>query len=168
MTMEETPTMKENGFAHFFHIRERGSKPLNEILGGAVTFLAMCYILPVNANILSQMGMNTMGVFASTAIVSAIVTLIMALVANCPIALSSGMGLNAYLVFTVSMGLGYSWQECMILLTLTGIIFFIFSLDPNPPQNHRGFPRGSPMHHLRWLRRLHRFRRIKRRGHHRF
>jgi AGZA family xanthine/uracil permease-like MFS transporter len=128
--MEETPTMKENGFAHFFHIHERGSKPLNEILGGAVTFLAMCYILPVNANILSQMGMNTMGVFASTAIVSAIVTLIMALVANCPIALSSGMGLNAYLVFTVSMGLGYSWQECMILLTLTGIIFFIFSLTP--------------------------------------
>jgi len=93
-----------------------------------VTFLAMCYILPVNANILSQMGMNTMGVFASTAIVSALVTLIMALVANCPIALSSGMGLNAYLVFTVSKGLGYSWQECMILLTLTGIVFFVFSL----------------------------------------
>lgn len=125
---ETTSAPSENKISRFFHISERGSNPRNEILGGFVTFLAMCYILPVNASILSAMGMNAMGVFASTALVSALVTLLMAFVANCPIALSAGMGLNAYLAYTVCGALGYSWQEGMILLTITGIIFFIFSL----------------------------------------
>jgi AGZA family xanthine/uracil permease-like MFS transporter len=129
MNMNETTSApSENKISRFFHISERGSNPRNEILGGFVTFLAMCYILPVNASILSAMGMNAMGVFASTALVSALVTLLMAFVANCPIALSAGMGLNAYLAYTVCGALGYSWQEGMILLTITGIIFFIFSL----------------------------------------
>jgi AGZA family xanthine/uracil permease-like MFS transporter len=74
--------------------------------------------------------MDSLGVFMATALVSGIVTLIMAIVANCPVALSAGMGLNAYLAFTVCKGLNYSWQEGMILLTVTGILFFIFSLTP--------------------------------------
>jgi AGZA family xanthine/uracil permease-like MFS transporter len=128
---EEMQVEKPEGkISKFFHIRERGSKPLNEVLGGLVTFLAMCYILPVNARILGDAGMNTLGVFGSTALVSAIVTLIMALIANCPVALSAGMGLNAYLAYTVCGQLHYSWQESMILLTITGIIFFVFSLTP--------------------------------------
>jgi AGZA family xanthine/uracil permease-like MFS transporter len=66
----------------------------------------------------------------ATALVSGIVTLIMAIVANCPVALSAGMGLNAYLAYTVCGALHYTWQEGMILLTVTGILFFIFSLTP--------------------------------------
>jgi AGZA family xanthine/uracil permease-like MFS transporter len=127
--MNDSATLKpESKLSRFFHIRERGSSPRNEIIGGFVTFLAMCYILPVNSAILSSAGMNALGVFASTALVSAVVTLIMGLVANCPVSLSAGMGLNAYLAYTVCGALGYSWQEGMILLTVTGIVFFIFSL----------------------------------------
>ncbi|MCI2111590.1 MAG: NCS2 family permease [Bacilli bacterium] len=130
MNDEATLAKPEGRISKFFHLRERGGKFGAEILGGVVTFLAMSYILPVNARILSDAGMDSLGVFGSTALVSALVTLIMALVANCPIALSSGMGLNAYLAYTVCGQLGYSWQEAMILLTVTGIVFFVFSLTP--------------------------------------
>jgi AGZA family xanthine/uracil permease-like MFS transporter len=92
---EETaaaPSFKENWITRFFHIKEKGGKPSGDILGGIVTFLAMCYILPVNSAILSSTGMDSLGVFMATALVSGIVTLIMAIVANCPVALSAGMG----------------------------------------------------------------------------
>ena len=120
-----------NFLERIFHIKEKGSNIGKEILGGAITFIAICYILPVNAGILNYMGMDTSGVFAMTAILSCVVTLIMAFVANYPITLSTGMGLNAYLAYTLSEGLGFNtWQQKMILLTITGIIFFIFSLTP--------------------------------------
>ncbi|OPZ37047.1 MAG: Guanine/hypoxanthine permease PbuG [Tenericutes bacterium ADurb.BinA155] len=125
-----TATFKENGITRFFHIKEKGGKPSGDILGGIVTFLAMCYILPVNSAILSSTGMDPLGVFMATALVSGIVTLIMAFVANCPVALSAGMGLNAYLAYTVCGALGYSWQQGMVLLLVTGVLFFIFSLTP--------------------------------------
>ena len=113
-----------------FHLDTRGASLKNEIIGGLVTFIAMCYILPVNAGILSAMGMDKAGVFAITAIVSFIVTMIMGIVANYPIMLSAGMGLNAFLAFTIAGQQGYSWQQCMILLTVAGLLFFIFSLTP--------------------------------------
>lgn len=114
-----------------FDLKKRNANVKTEILGGVITFIAMCYILPVNTMILSSMGMNSGGVFAMTAIMSFLVTLIMALVANYPVALSAGMGLNAYLAYTLGNSLGFtSWQQKMILLTVAGIIFFIFSLTP--------------------------------------
>src|SRR5574344_1848957 len=130
---EETaaaPSFKENWITRFFHIKEKGGKPSGDILGGIVNFLAMCYILPVSSAILSSTGMDPLGVFMATALVSGIVTLIMAFVANCPVALSAGMGLNAYLAYTVCGALGYSWQQGMVLLLVTGVLFFIFSLTP--------------------------------------
>ena len=78
-----------------FHVSDKDSNIKTEILGGLVTFIAMCYILPVNASILSDMGMNSLGVFAMTALVGAFVTFIMGFVANYPVVLSAGMGLNA-------------------------------------------------------------------------
>ena len=114
----------------FFHISEKKSSLKSEIIGGLITFVAMCYILPVNASILSDMGMNTLGVFAMTAIVGALVTFIMGFVANYPVVLSAGMGLNAYLAYTICLGSGYTWQQGMILLTISGLIFFAFSLTP--------------------------------------
>ena len=117
-------------FDRFFHISEKGSSLKNEIIGGLIVFVAMCYILPVNASILSDMGMDKMGVFAMTAIVGALVTFIMGAVANYPVVLSAGMGLNAYLAYTIAGSAGYSWHQCMILLTIAGILFFILSLTP--------------------------------------
>lgn len=114
----------------FFHYKEKGSSLKTEIIGGLVTFIAMCYILPLNASILSSMGMSRVGVFTMTALVSFLVTMIMALDAKYPIVLSTGMGLNAFVAYTLSNALFTSWQQKLILLTISGLIFFVFSLTP--------------------------------------
>lgn len=116
-------------FNRLFHLEEKQASLKTEIIGGLMTFIAMCYILPVNASILSSMGMSSAGVFAITAILTFIVTMIMGLVANYPIVLSAGMGLNAYVAFTLSSSFD-SWQQRMILLTVCGVLFFAFSLTP--------------------------------------
>ena len=113
-----------------FKIKEKGSTLKKEIIGGLIVFVSMCYVLPLNASIIGSMGMSYSGVFAMTAFVSAIVTLIMALVANYPVVLSAGMGLNAYIAYTIAASSGYTWQQAMILLTISGILFFAFSLTP--------------------------------------
>ena len=114
----------------FFHFEEKGGNLKSEIIGGVFTFIAMCYILPLNASILSSMGMSSAGVFTMTAFLSFLVTAIMALVANYPIVLSAGMGLNAFIAYTLSNQIFTNWQQKMILLTIAGIIFFVFSLTP--------------------------------------
>ena len=113
-----------------FHFKEKGANIKNEIIGGLVTFVAMCYILPVNASILSDAGMNSAGVFIITALLSFLVTWMMGIFANYPVVLSAGMGLNAFLAYTICGSLGFSWQEALILLTVSGIIFFVISLTP--------------------------------------
>lgn len=118
-------------FEKLFHIKENNSSLKNEIIGGILTFIAMCYILPVNASILHDMGMNHAGVFAMTALLSSVFCIAMGLIANYPIALSTAMGLNAFLAYTLSDSLGFThWQEKMILLTVAGILTFIVSLTP--------------------------------------
>ena len=123
-------------FEKLFGLKKKQASLKTEIIAGLVTFIAMCYILPINASILSDMGMNQLGVFAITAIVSFIVTMIMGLVANYPIVLSAGMGLNAYIAYTlptyneVTCPNGFLWQEKMLILTIAGLIFFILSLTP--------------------------------------
>ena len=137
-------------FERVFHVHERGSNFKTEVVGGLLTFIAMSYIMPLNASILSATGMNQVGVFVMTGVVSCISTLIMAIVANYPIALSAGMGLNAYLAFTLSNALFTSWQQKMILLTISGLLFFVFSLSPIRrklieaiPQNLKGIISAS-------------------------
>lgn len=129
--------MKKNkikdAFILFFRINERNSNIKREIIGGLLTFICMCYILPVNATILSSMRMNQNGVFAITAIVASISTIMMGLLANYPIVLSSGMGLNAYLAYTICGQIfndSYMWQKSLIVLTFSGLLFFIFSITP--------------------------------------
>ena len=86
-----------------FKLKEHGTDAKTEIVAGITTFLAMAYILAVNPNILGNV-MNPSGVFLATAIASAVATFVMAFLANYPIALSAGMGLNAYFAFTVCLG----------------------------------------------------------------
>ena len=86
-----------------FKLKEHGTDVKTEVIAGITTFLAMAYILAVNPNILGNV-MNASGVFLATAIASAIATFVMAFLANYPIALSAGMGLNAYFAFTVCLG----------------------------------------------------------------
>ena len=113
-----------------FKIRQRGSNILQELLSGFIVFLAMIYILPVNSSILAAGGGNEGAVFIATALTSGICCFIMGLYANLPIALSAGMGLNAYLAFTVCTSLGYSFNEGLFLVFVSGILFLILSLTP--------------------------------------
>lgn len=112
-----------------FKLEEKNANITSEILGGLVTFLAMIYILPTNAGILSDMGMDASGIFVATALVSALVTLVMGFYANFPVVLSAGMGVNAYLAYVVYVALG-SWQAALIVMFLSGIVFAIISLSP--------------------------------------
>lgn len=78
-----------------FHLKENGTNVKTEVMAGITTFLAMAYILAVNPSMLGDAGMNSQGVFMATALAAAVATIVMALLANYPIALASGMGLNA-------------------------------------------------------------------------
>ena len=100
-----------------------------EILAGITTFLTMSYILAVNPGIFSALpGMPTGSVFTATALAAVIGTLVMAIYAKKPFALAPGMGLNAFFVFTVCLGMGYSWQFALTAVLLEGIIFIILTV----------------------------------------
>lgn len=111
-----------------FKIKERGSTVSKEIIGGITTFLAMAYILAVNPGILSESGMVFGKVFTATAISAGIATLVMAFLANLPIALAPGMGLNAFFTYTVVMGMKCSWQFALTAVFIEGILFILLSL----------------------------------------
>ena len=111
-----------------FKLQERGTTVGREIVAGITTFLAMAYILAVNPGMLSETGMPFGGVFTATAIASAIATLVMAFLANLPVALAPGMGLNAFFTYTVCFGMGCSWQFALTAVLLEGILFILLSL----------------------------------------
>ena len=100
-----------------------------EILAGITTFLTMSYILAVNPSMFSLLeGMPAGAVFTATALAAITGTLVMSLWAKLPFGLAPGMGLNAFFVFTVCMGMGYSWQFALTAVFLEGIIFVILTL----------------------------------------
>lgn len=114
----------------FFKISERGSSVRAEIVGGVTTFFAMAYIIFVNPGLLSQTGMNSNGVMLATCISAAIGCLLTALLANAPFAQAPGMGLNAFFTFTVCFGMGYTWQEALAIVLLSGILFLVIAVSP--------------------------------------
>ena len=114
----------------FFKITERNSSVRTEIVGGITTFFAMAYIIFVNPQMLSQTGMDYSGVLLATCISAAIGCLLTALLANAPFAQAPGMGLNAFFTFTVCFGMGYTWQEALAIVLLSGILFLVISVSP--------------------------------------
>ncbi|WP_028516242.1 NCS2 family permease [Ruminococcus flavefaciens] len=111
-----------------FKLKENGTTVKTEIAAGITTFMTMAYILAVNPNILSDAGMDSTAVLLATCIASFVGTLCMAFMANLPFALSAGMGLNAYMAYTVCGNLGYPWQAALLAVFIEGIIFIILSL----------------------------------------
>ena len=99
-----------------------------EILAGITSFLTMAYILAVNPGIFSALDMPGGAVFTATALAAIVGTLVMALFAKKPFGLAPGMGLNAFFVFTVCLGMGHSWQFALTAVFLEGIIFIILTL----------------------------------------
>ena len=108
-------------------LKKAGTDLKTEIMAGITTFLAMAYILAVNPGILSASGMDAGAVFTATALSSAIATLVMGIVANLPFALAPGMGLNAFLAYTVCLTMGYSWQFALTAIFCEGVIFLILT-----------------------------------------
>lgn len=115
-------------FESFFKLKENNTTVKTEILAGITTFMTMAYILVVNPSILSEAGMDFGAVFTATAISAIIATLLIGLYAKLPFAAAPGMGLNAFLAFTVVKIMGYSWQFAMTAVFLEGIIFILLTL----------------------------------------
>ena len=115
-------------FEKFFKLSKNGTTVKREVMAGITTFMTMAYILAVNPSILGDAGMDPTAVLLATAIASFIGTACMAFMANLPFALSAGMGLNAFLAYTVVLGFGYSWQVALLAVFVEGVIFIGLSL----------------------------------------
>ena len=111
-----------------FRLSERNTSVKNEIMAGLTTFMTMSYILAVNPGMLADAGMDKGGVFTATIVASIIAMLVMGLYANLPFALAPGMGLNAFFVYTVVLGMGHSWQYALTAVFIEGVIFILMSL----------------------------------------
>lgn len=112
----------------FFKIKQRGSSVGVEVLGGLTTFLAMAYIVAVNPSILSAAGIPFDAALTATCLGAAVMTIAMGLIANRPIALASGMGINAVVAFGMCAGLGVDWRIAMAVVFVEGIIILILVL----------------------------------------
>ncbi|PIA71988.1 NCS2 family permease [Pseudomonas sediminis] len=111
-----------------FQLKAHNTTVRTEVLAGITTFLTMAYILFVNPEMLAKTGMDHGAVFVATCLAGAIGSLVMGLLANYPIALAPGMGLNAFFTYTVVMTMGYSWQTALGAVFLSGAIFFLLSI----------------------------------------
>ena len=129
----------------FFKISERGSNVRTEIVGGITTFFAMAYIIFVNPNTLcvnlnagtgnpdffpAMPGELWTPVLVATCASAAIGCILTALLANVPFAQAPGMGLNAFFTYTVCLGMGYTWQEALAIVLLSGALFLIIAVSP--------------------------------------
>ena len=111
-----------------FHLKDKKTNVKTELIAGLTTFLAMAYILAVNPNILGESGMNVQSVFMATAISAGVASIVMGILANYPVALAPGMGVNALFTYTVVFTMGYSWQAALASVFISGIVFLIISV----------------------------------------
>ena len=113
---------------NLFKLKENHTSVKTEVIAGITTFMTMAYILAVNPSVLSAAGMDPTAVLLATCIASFIGTLCMGLTANLPFVLSAGMGLNAYLAYTVVGVMVYHWQVALLAVFVEGLIFIVLSL----------------------------------------
>jgi AGZA family xanthine/uracil permease-like MFS transporter len=110
-----------------FHLQASGTNVRREIIAGCTTFMTLSYIIFVQPAVLSAAGMDAGAVMAATCIASALATLLMAFLANYPIALAPGMGHNFYFAFTVCLTLGVSWRHALGAIFIAGALFVLLS-----------------------------------------
>ena len=119
-----------DGFDHFFRISERGSSVFTEVKGGIITFLSMSYILVVNPLILSHAaeGYTFDELFTATALAACIACLLMGLYARFPVALAPGMGLNAFLSYTICQSMGFTYEQGLMVVFISGLMFLVVTV----------------------------------------
>lgn len=115
-------------FEKMFKLSNNHTTVRTEVMAGITTFMTMAYILAVNPSVLGSTGMDPTAVLLATALASFLGTVCMAFMANLPFALSAGMGLNAFMAYTVVAGYGYSWQVALLAVFIEGLIFIVLSL----------------------------------------
>ncbi|RUM91606.1 MAG: NCS2 family permease [Thiomicrospira sp.] len=113
-----------------FHLKQHGTTVKTEFIAGLTTFLTMLYIVPVNGFILSDAGMPMAAVITATALITIFSTLLNGLWSNTPIAMSVGMGLNAYFTYGLVLGMQIPWQTALGVVFLSGVLFVILSFTP--------------------------------------
>ncbi|SOE49443.1 Xanthine/uracil/thiamine/ascorbate permease family protein [plant metagenome] len=129
-------------FEKLFKLRDHNTTPRTEAVAGLTTFLTMSYIIFVNPDILSSTGMDRDAVFVATCLAAALGSLIMALLANWPIGMAPGMGLNAFFAFTVVGTMGYSWQQALGAVFISGVIFLILTVTQVRTWLIQGIPKS--------------------------
>ena len=113
----------------FFRLKEHNTTVRTEIMAGFTTFMAMAYILMVNAGMFSELGtVSYNAIYIATAISAILGTVLIGLLANLPLAQATGMGLNAYFVYTVCFGIGLSYANALVLVLLDGLIFILLTV----------------------------------------
>lgn len=115
-------------FEKMFKLSDKHTTVRTEVMAGITTFMTMAYILAVNPSVLGSTGMDPTAVLLATALASCLGTVCMAFMANLPFALSAGMGLNAFMAYTVVAGYGYSWQVALLAVFIEGLVFIVLSL----------------------------------------
>ncbi len=115
-------------FERLFKLSEHGTSVRTEVVAGLTTFLTMSYIIFVNPDILSTTGMDRDSIFVATCLAAALGSMVMALVANWPIGMAPGMGLNAFFAFTVVAALGFTWQQALGAVFISGLIFVLLTV----------------------------------------
>ncbi|MGI9952087.1 NCS2 family permease [Moorellaceae bacterium AZ2] len=121
-------SVQEGFLERVFRLKENNTTVRTEVLAGFTTFMTMAYIIFVNPTILSTTGMDFNAVLVATILASAVGTLLMAFLANYPIAVAPGMGLNAFFAYTIVKQMGYSWEAALAAVFMSGIIFIILTL----------------------------------------
>ncbi len=112
-----------------FKLQENKTTVRTEVMAGITTFMAMAYILMVNAGMFADLGVVSYGaIYISTAISAIIGTIAIGLLANLPLAQASGMGLNAYFVYTVCFGMGLSYANALVLVLIDGVVFVLLTV----------------------------------------
>lgn len=114
-------------FESIFKLNEHKTTARTEIIAGLTTFLTMSYIIFVNPQILGTTGMDQGAIFVTTCLAAALGCFIMAFLANWPVGMAPGMGLNAFFAFTVVGAMGYSWQQALGAVFVSGVIFIILT-----------------------------------------
>ena len=111
-----------------FYLSKKHTNIKTEIIAGLTTFLAMAYILAVNPGMLAATGMSQQAVFMATALSSGFASILMGVLANYPVALAPGMGVNALFTYTVCMTYGYTWEAGLATVFVSGLIFVVISV----------------------------------------
>ena len=114
---------------NFFKLNEKNTTVRTEIIAGLTTFMAMAYILFVNPGMFSDLGVVSYGaIYVSTAISAIVGTVLIGLLANLPLAQAPGMGLNAFFVYTVCFGLGFSYANALLFVLFDGLLFVVLTV----------------------------------------